>query len=93
MTAHKCHDCGYLGEALEQLVTVRPDEFGPVDQVQVSCPRCASDHVEEVVLCLGCKAAEPEDGDDYCKGCLQTYQNVGDRQDRLVADYQRRNAA
>lgn len=89
MPTTTCQHCGHTGEPVETLISERPDEFGPVTRVQLTCGRCASEDLDGVILCIDCGAAEPEAGADHCTPCLNRLLASEAEQDARVATYNR----
>lgn len=69
---NKC-ECGWIGDDHELNHETIHDVFATGDywntEVAISCPKCGSDYIEEVVMCRSCLEAEAEEGGDDCMKC------------------------
>lgn len=69
---NKC-ECGGLFEDDELNHRTVHDVFATGDywntEVEVSCPKCGSDYIEEVTMCISCLEVEAEEGYDDCAKC------------------------
>lgn len=71
---NKC-ECGFIGDDDEMKHTLIHDVFATGDywntEVEVTCPKCGSDYIDEVVICEECGEKEVEEGYDICFTCIK----------------------
>lgn len=72
-TQNKC-ECGFIGDDDELNHETIHDVFATGDhwntEIAVTCPKCGSDYIDEVVMCVSCLEVEAEDGLDECVPCF-----------------------
>lgn len=70
---NKC-ECGFIGDDDELNHTTIHDVFATGDywntEVEVTCPKCGSDYIEQVTLCSECGEQEAAEGLDECQACF-----------------------
>ena len=73
-TQNKC-ECGWIGDDDELRHEVNSDPYGTGDSwyyhTEVFCPKCGSDYIDEVTMCLSCLEVEAEEGYDDCANCRE----------------------
>jgi hypothetical protein len=74
MIKNKC-ECGWIGDDDELNHRTIHDVFATGDywntEIEVTCPKCHSDYIDEVSMCNSCLEVEAEEGYDDCANCRE----------------------
>jgi len=74
MIKQKC-ECGWIGDEDELRRNKVSDPYGTGDvwytQIEVNCPQCGSDYIDEVYMCETCGERPVEEGYDDCLPCIK----------------------